>query len=33
LRQQEFHFALIAGVDKRILSKPIANQAQLVLEF
>ncbi|MFT5661858.1 MAG: hypothetical protein ACI9TV_002505 [Sulfurimonas sp.] len=33
LKQNSFHFALIAGVDKEILSKPITNQKQLILEF
>ena len=33
LKENDFHFALITGVDKEILSKPITNQAQLALEF
>lgn len=33
LKSNDFHFALVVGVDKKILSKPIANQAQLTLEF
>jgi ferrochelatase len=33
LKSQDFHFALIVGVDKEILSKPIVNQAQLTLDF
>ena len=33
LKENNFHFALIAGVDKEILSKPITNQTQLTLEF
>jgi len=33
LKNNNFHFALIAGVDKSILSKPITNQAQLTLDF
>ena len=28
-----FHFALIAGVTKTILEKPIVNPAQLTLDF
>ena len=31
LRLHDFHFALIAGVDKSILSKPLASQAQISL--
>ena len=33
LKDKNFHFALIAGVDKEILSTPISNQAQLTLDF
>jgi ferrochelatase len=33
LKNTIFHFALIVGVDKSILSKPIANQTQLTLDF
>ena len=33
LKNNTFHFALIAGVDKSILSKPIANQIQLTIDF
>ena len=33
LKNNSFHFALIIGVDKSILSKPITNQAQLTLDF
>lgn len=33
LKNSNFHFALVVGVDKAILSKPITNQAQLTLEF
>ncbi|MCD6173520.1 MAG: hypothetical protein J7J96_06985 [Sulfurimonas sp.] len=33
LKNNSFHFALIIGVDKSILSKPITNQAQLTLNF
>ena len=31
LKSNHFHFALIAGVDKSILSKPLVNQAQISL--
>ena len=31
LKQNHFHFALIVGVDKSILSKPLTNQAQISL--
>ncbi|MFK5936773.1 MAG: hypothetical protein QM497_00100, partial [Sulfurimonas sp.] len=31
LKENSFHFALIVGVDKSILSKPLANQAQISL--
>ena len=31
LKDNSFHFALIVGVDKSILSKPLANQAQMTL--
>lgn len=33
LRNNSFHFALIVGVDKSILSKPLTNQTQLTLDF
>lgn len=33
LKNSNFHFALIVGVDKSILNKPITNQKQLTLEF
>jgi len=33
LKEQSFHFALIVGVDKSILDKPITNQMQLTLDF
>ncbi len=33
LKNNTFHFALIVGVDKSILSKPLVNQKQLTLEF
>ena len=33
LKDKNFHFALVIGVDKSILSKPITNQAQLTLDF
>ncbi|WP_455756065.1 hypothetical protein [Sulfurimonas sp.] len=33
LKNNIFHFALVVGVDKNILSKPKASQAQLTLEF
>ena len=33
LKNNNFHFALIVGVDKSILSKPLVNQKQLSLEF
>jgi ferrochelatase len=33
LKNNFFHFALIVGVDKSILSKPITNQAQLTLDL
>ena len=33
LKNNSFHFALVVGVDKTILSKPIVTQAQLTLEF
>ena len=33
LKNNDFHFALVVGVDKSILSAPITNQAQLTLEF
>ena len=33
LKNNSFHFALIAGVDKSILDKPLPNQAQLTLDF
>ena len=31
LKENDFHFALIVGVDKSILSKPLINQAQISL--
>ena len=33
LKKQSFHFALIAGVDKSILSKSLSSPLQLTLEF
>lgn len=33
LKNNSFHFALIAGVDKSILNKPLNKQKQLTLEF
>ncbi len=33
LKERVFHFALIVGVDKSILSRPLSNQTQLTLEF
>ena len=33
LKNNFFHFALIVGVDKSILSRPIVNQTQLTLDF
>ena len=33
LKSSSFHFALIVGVDKSILSKPLAYQTQLTLDF
>ena len=33
LKDKNFHFALVIGVNKSILSKPMANQSQLTLEF
>ena len=33
LKQNSFHFALIAGVDKSILSKPLSSPVQLTLDF
>ncbi len=33
LKNNHFHFALLVGVDKSILSTPITNQAQLTLDF
>ena len=33
LKKRSFHFALIAGVDKSILTTQIANQTQLTLDF
>ena len=33
LRQQNFHFALVVGVDKSILNKPLVKQTQLTLNF
>jgi ferrochelatase len=33
LKNNTFHFALIVGVDKSILSKPLTNQKQLALDF
>ena len=33
LRENNFHFALVVGVDKSILNKPLAHQTQLILDF
>ena len=33
LKERSFHFALIVGVEKSILDRPIANQTQLTLDF
>ncbi len=33
LKGTKFHFALIVGVDKSILNKPLSNQTQLTLNF
>jgi len=33
LKNTHFHFALVVGVDKTILSKPLTNQKQLALDF
>lgn len=33
LRENSFHFALIVGVDKSILEKPLVRQVQLILDF
>jgi len=33
LKNSSFHFALIVGVDKSILSKPLSNPKQLALDF
>ncbi|MCW8954876.1 MAG: hypothetical protein OQK48_08005 [Sulfurimonas sp.] len=33
LKNNNFHFALIVGVDKSILNRPIINQTQLTLDF
>lgn len=33
LKNTTFHFALIVGVEKAILSKPLSNQTQLTLDF
>ena len=33
LKSNKFHFALIVGVDKSILSKPLKQQVQLTLDF
>lgn len=33
LQNNNFHFALVVGVDKSVLSRPIVNQSQLRLEF
>lgn len=33
LKSNNFHFALIVGVDKSILNKPLSNQTQLTLNF
>lgn len=33
LRENRFNFALIVGVDKSILSKPLSNQKQLIMDF
>ncbi len=33
LKSNSFHFALIAGVDKAILNKPLSRQTQLIMDF
>ncbi len=33
LRNNKFHFALVVGVNKEILDKPLSNQRQLIIEF
>jgi len=33
LKSRDFHFALIVGVDKSILAKPLSRQTQLTLDF
>ena len=33
LKNSSFHFALIAGVNKSILNKPLSNQTQLTMDF
>lgn len=33
LKSNNFNFALIAGVDKTLLSKPLSNQTQLTMDF
>lgn len=33
LKENSFHFALIAGVDKSILNKPLSKQTQLIMDF
>jgi len=33
LKSNSFHFALIAGVDKSILNKPLSKQTQLIMDF
>ncbi|TKI69860.1 hypothetical protein FCU45_04415 [Sulfurimonas crateris] len=33
LKSNSFHFALVAGVDKSILNKPLTKQTQLIMDF
>lgn len=33
LKENSFHFALIAGADKLILNKPLSKQTQLIMDF
>ncbi|MGE4397065.1 MAG: hypothetical protein AB7D34_06400 [Sulfurimonas sp.] len=33
LKSNSFHFALVAGVDKSILNKPLPKQTQLIMDF
>jgi len=33
LKSRNFHFALIVGIDKSILAKPLSRQTQLTLDF